>query len=540
MIIFGTIVCCLFLAYLPAFRFGYIHHDDALFFLSDWIYKIYGCFVFNFFSGRFLGAFILEYAMVAVNTVPGLALVRLLAFAVFSLCALILFLWYRRYLLKTAEALMFVLIVFTLPYFEIVVSYAGIFFHSLGVLSAIGAGALACHVSRKRPLLQALGHPLSVWPVFLLVCALSIYQSSAVFYWALLGPILLFAKQGEERLLRRQAAVYFALGFIALIIYAGLLQITKQVMIRYSQLVYNPYDLSFAFGHKLVWFFQEPLMNSLNLWNVFPSTALGLGVLALILASLAFFGLRYVRDMKAQGVSQKDIAASLGWKACAFGSLFFLSFLPNMLWSGDIAFYRCTLGPSFLVVTLLFWSLRQWAGVLAPGRPETFFSIILVVGLGAGIIFSNHNIYRWIAYPNHVELEFIKSRLAQNSSEAQDRAYLLQPGPGTLKERYDEFGFQTSNAPMDKVGFLVGALNDMVSPRYKLSGLKFDQDKEEISFLFADRRQNDLFATKMRIRAGTPGQVAADDAPGLVIDTTMLYAPGAKLHYLRRDINSGL
>jgi hypothetical protein len=535
---FGAISFCLFLSYCPALYFHYIHHDDMLFFLSDWAYKIYGCFIFNFFSGRFIGAFILEYAMMLVNTVFGLTLIRYFTFAIFCVCAFAMVRWYRRYLLSLGESLFFVLTVFTLPYFEIVVSYAGIFFHSIGVLFSIGAGFFAYQVSRTKSFAQALRHPYFFLSIFLFICALSIYQSVAVFYWALLGPIILFTKKEDELLLKKQILVYYVAGIVSLFLYAGILQIVKEGLTFYSQYVYNPYDISLAFWVKLTWFFQEPLMNSLNLWNVYPSIFLGLGVLFFILASLLFFGIRHVQKMKEKGASNGIIFKPLAWRFGAFIPLFFLSFLPNLLWSGNAPFYRCCLGPSFLIMSLLFWSFKQWTTLLSFRKKEMLVQGTLIFILGFGIFSSYQNIYRWIGYPNYLELEFIKDHLAQKQPFEYNQIYLIHPGQGLLRERYDEFGFQTSNAAMDKVGLLVGALRDVVSKEYQMTGMEFDPGKEEVSCFFGENGKEALFRIRMRIEMKTPDQIASIQEPGLMIDTTRLYEPGAPLHYLRKDSES--
>jgi hypothetical protein len=104
-----------------------------------------------------------------------------------------------------------------------------------------------------------------------------------------------------------------------------------------------------------------------------------------------------------------------------------------------------------------------------------------------------------------------------------------------LRERYDEFGFQTSNVVADKVGFLVGALRDVVSAEHVMLGMSFDVEKDEVSCLFGEKGKEPRFRIGMAVTMATPDQAAFLSGPGLVIDTTPLYAPGAVLHYLHKD-----
>ncbi|MDD3375218.1 MAG: hypothetical protein PHY73_05800 [Candidatus Omnitrophica bacterium] len=529
----GLIVSCLYFAYSPALRLGYIHHDDILFFLNHWTYKAYGCFSFNFSSGRFVGAFILEYATLIVNTVAQLTLLRYFTFFILSMCALFLVRWYHRRLLSFQESLFFVLIVFTLPYFEIVVSYAGIFFHAIALFISIGSGFLAYQSAQKVFSSKILKYAWIFFSVFLFVLALSIYQSVAVFYWALLGPVILFSKKENFARVKRQIIFYYGIGMTSMVFYAGLLQIAKQFLLASAQKGYNPYDMSFSLWQKLIWFAQEPLVNSLNLWNVYPSVAIAIGVLIIIVGSLSYFGFVFFRDLKEEGFFGKEIFVHFAWRVGAFVPLFFLSFLPNLLWPGKAPFYRCCLGPVFLIMCLLFWSFKQWMGVFSLPRKKVLAGSILLLIVLMGTFLSQRNIYQFIAYPNHVEFEFFKKQLASKNLDRDQQIYLVHPGSGVLKERYDEFGFQTSNAPQDRFGFFVGALRDVLRKEYFFIGIKFDFEKDRFLCAIGDEQKRNPFVLSLDIQSRTLKDMEKFPENSLVVDTTTLYGPGGPLEYLK-------
>ena len=431
------------------------------------------------------------------------------------------------------ESLFFVLTVFTLPYFEIVVSYAGIFFHAVALFVSIGSGFFAYQAAQKEFSLKFLRYIWVFLSVLLFVLALSIYQSVAVFYWALLGPVILFTRKEDFEHLKKQILFYYGIGFVSLSCYAGLLQIAKRISLSSAQKAYNPYDMSFAFWNKFVWFVQEPMVNSLNLWNIYSSVAIAMGVFVVILTSLGYFGFMFFKDLKSKGFSRQKILVRFAWRVGAFIPLFFLSFLPNLLWPGKAPFYRCCLGPVFLIMCLLFWSFRQWISCFSLPRKKIFVRGVLSLIVVMGIFFSYRNIHQFVAYPNYTELEFVKRHLAHYNLAQNQRIYFIHPGPGRLRERYDEFGFQTSSVPADRFGFFIGAFRDVLRKEYSFLGMKSDPKTEEFLCAVSDQKKENPFILNFKIYSKVSGEEIEFPENSLVIDMTKLYGPGGPLEYLR-------
>ncbi len=135
---------CIFLvlgiAYSPAIFGYYAHSDDYYLF---WGPNDSHDFNLIFFTGRFLCALIWSFLVLFVHTVSDLNVLRFLSVVCVSSLAFICYFWVRNYFTLTINAVFFVLCIFTLPPFQVLVSWSCCVVLLVAVVLAAVAACLA-------------------------------------------------------------------------------------------------------------------------------------------------------------------------------------------------------------------------------------------------------------------------------------------------------------------------------------------------------------------------------------------------------------
>ena len=525
------IAASLFVAYLPVFLFKYLHHDDVNFFLQGPTFSFYSFFDMNFSAGRFLGAWIFSWIGKTISSFSNVQLLRSVCVLGLILAGMMLSRQLRKYFSSRLQACLLVIMTFTLPAFEILASYAGICFQIIGVLFAIGAATIVLNVPDTEPLGKRLRSFRSLGAVSLLIAAICVYQPTAMFYWACLAPALLFSKEGEQPA-RNRAIHFYAVGFLGLIVYAATLFLVRPYIEVKASLGYDPFLFSSAISQKVLWFFQEPLLNVLNLWKVYPALSLGLTVAGYFLFSVSFFLYQWLRGAKS--INRSRIQA-LAFRGFGLAFLFPLTVLPSLAWAKDAAFYRCLTGLSFLVLCLLVWVTQRWIEYIFGSKKEKATLVVFIVGAVLGVMFSCVNVYRYVVYPDHVVYQQFRNDFSKIDPGSYDQICFIKPRKEILRNRYDEFGFPVIAESRNDVGLTAAIVMDFLGRWYYPFHIRFDKEQSIVKFYLQSYSDGTPVYFEKRIMSAWEGEPRPSLLSTMEVSFADLYKPGGPLNYLVKN-----
>jgi hypothetical protein len=382
-------------------------------------------------GGRPTYALLLQSSFTQLHSISGLRYIRLLG--VFF-TAVLMFYVYRifvQYGWESLSSFFFVVIMGTLPSFQVYAAWATVSFYPCAMLVAAGGLQLverACKEGKnKRQWWWAIG------AICLMTLALTIHQSSAMFFWVLAAIFLLSTQMVGKELLRRVRwytgvmVVSLSLGYV--IFRIGLwLYGMGPVGEQRASVVTNLWE-------KISWFVTEPLTNALNGINLFPSYKLAGGVFLWTIGGLALL---------LRGTAREKVTKSI----CLL-ALLPLSYLPNLLVAENWASYR-TLGVlTSLVALYVFAALSGYEQLLRRFVAVRLCSIVLGVVALCSAILAARQVSIYFAIPQHQELEFMRRGLAQTDLSRVRSIYVIGSRGNDLLApavRYDEFGFPSSAA----------------------------------------------------------------------------------------------
>jgi len=266
------------------------------------------------------------------------------------------------------------------------------------------------------------------WPMLivaslLVFAAMTIYQPTAMLFWPVVALDLL-RRECQTRAALKRFAVYFAVAsvgfFLAWLVLRHYLAVIPQ---RYS-----PQRDSFTHDplKKLSWFIHHPLVDSMNLFLIWPWRAVAIAVELIIVAGLAK---KYRRDLL---------------KVLIALALLPLSYLPNLVVEESWASYRTQVALSWTALILLFIALSAF-------RPrgkwwDKFSNLSPSIALFAAMGLSAYHVLRFFVVPQSQELLDLRAQLPRANI---DHIILLQPGATNLQcpfSRDDEFGRNSLNA----------------------------------------------------------------------------------------------
>src|SRR3989338_1677177 len=185
-IAFGCIFIVLLLSYSPVLLTSYAHHDD--YFTWGWDHQSilsHPHLDHMIKSGRFLGGIINALYGILVNYVKDLTILRLISIFILSFCAFLCYLQTHAYFANKKSSFFLSLLLFTLPPFQILVSWASGVTTMMGILFACLAAFLTQKVPEHRHWRQLISNPYALLATVLLLFSLFTYQSAAMFYWVM-------------------------------------------------------------------------------------------------------------------------------------------------------------------------------------------------------------------------------------------------------------------------------------------------------------------------------------------------------------------
>jgi hypothetical protein len=330
------------------------------------------------------------------------------------------------------QALCLSLIICTLPPFQVCVSWGLMAFSPFAALFSGTAFSLAERAFDE----QYPGHKLSLatGAILFMLLALTIHQTFAMFFWVY-ATIVLFQPDLKLSDFLRRFRWFNFIAFAGLILGFG---IYKLGMALYGKEALSPERASLTSNiwDKVCWFFAQPILNALNIVNIFPESWP-----ALIVALFIGIGLLlYFRG----GVKERLLRSVVAL------AIIPLSYLPNLVVAENWASYRTQVALTSVIVVYFF--LAGWGYGKALRHPATMPT--LTAGLGfaalASSLLAARNVSAYFAVPQSRELELMRARLAQSNLANLHGIYLICAGrqdsiaPGV---RYDEFGLPSSSQP---------------------------------------------------------------------------------------------
>ncbi|MDP8264472.1 MAG: hypothetical protein P9M12_03215 [Candidatus Aceula lacicola] len=500
-IIFSLFLIFLCIAFWPAISSYYAYHDDVIFFLRTSTRPEAPGTLFNLSIGRFIGAHLYMAMGFLINSIDDLKGVRFLGVVNLAFCALILFFWLRKKFFSSRNAFLLSLAVFTLPSFQIAVSQTAMTYQPVSILFAIGAFSSAYRISLSDKIVRRIFNGRFVLSVFLFFCALSTYKPTAMFYWTMAGLVVLFSEFKDFSEIKNRMINLFSPAIVSLGLYVLVLRLIKPYFSRFNLWGYNPYALTTDYFGKIGWFLREPLVNALNLWNIFPyKIAAAVGV-TFVISAIALEVLRQQKEERIEFFINGFVRSSI------LIILSLLSFLPNLVSSQSIFYYRCA-GPLTVLVFFIFiWSARAWIQFIFQNRQRIVFSIALLLLSFYGVVQAHQTILNYRVVPSQKEIQFVKDQMAKVNINEYEKIYFVQPEERYLKNRGDEFGNLTTVYSHNMVGLVSCLLREVAKGTMEVFHINFDPSTKMVLYIFRDiNDEKQMYRYQIKVDSGVASE----------------------------------
>jgi len=384
-------------------------------------------------NGRPVYGMALDASLRPIRDVSELPWLRVLAVVLLAGVALVLWRQLRNAGWSAAESAAVALGIALLPGAQITVGWAIAWPVALALLFAVlGFALVESNLQRGGAIRVA---ALVGGGLFYFLAALT-YQSNALFAVVPLAALLLVRGEREPLNHTRWVAAHLATLFASLFAAFVLMQLffTEGVVAEAGRMRLEPDPLL-----KLLWFVQQPLVNSLALIELRDrfATSPWFWIVAACFGTILVLGFRF---------GARDASHKARWLFC----LLFLPFVAHaasLAASSQAIGYRTVFPLSGLVLVLVVFALRS---VVAAGRlrrrlQHGVFGALLVVAA----VSAQHNAYTLIAVPQNREWELIQTAAQTLRLDSDTDVYIIRPSiddRSTERVFEDEFGSLSSDA----------------------------------------------------------------------------------------------
>ena len=525
--LFLLILVVLCVAHLPVLLNQFVHHDDISFFLRTPSRVMIPNHYQDVMAGRPLNAIRLTASGFFIDRVSDFTIYRFFNVILLGLSAWFMNLWLRNYYANGVYALLAALIIFTLPSFQLLAGLVGASATPIALLLSIAAAIIAGRIPLITDLKKRFISKPFALSLVLLLSSLLFYPAIAMYYWVMVAVEVLSFRMGP----RNKLVNLFFTGFCALGVYSLMLLGTKPYFADLTVRGYNPYAMNFDVLTKLRWFFEEPLFNVLNLWNIFPDRRWAYALILFILAACVICLLKLYSELKSGKMDPNQLRGR-----CALFVLFllsfFLSFLPGLAATTDPGFYRC-LGPlTGMVILTILWSIDTWLGLFSKRTRDIVLPAFLLTVLTTGIVWANKNLYTYRVKPSMVELRYLEDNLRKIDIDRLNSVHIIRPDFRGLKFRYDEFGTPTTLYHHNILAVVTCALREINKEKLVIEDIQYDYDQQLYTYGFRSKVDpTQTFEYLIRISESLKnGPIPEAD---IIIDINRLYESGGPLDYLR-------
>lgn len=323
-----------------------------------------------------------------------------------------------------------------IPSFQIMGSWTITFIFPWAVaLSGLSAYILHYGTTRLR----------FVFSIILLLISFHIYQPAAMFFMAF-GAIQCFGN--HQKLLHMLKSLGYHIGVFFVCASISLISQKLLLHILWGSDSYLATRSGFThdlFG-KMMWFIKEPLVNSLNIFNLKPSIWLATVVFVVVLVGLWFYF--------EGGIKEKVIRIAV--------ALCFLpaAYAPNLVVTESWSSYR-TIGPiTAIVILYLLFSFKK---IL-----KNFNSKVVICAAVLAGLYASYNMTITIAIPQFMEMATIRTQLLEADLPNTKTIYLVKGDWDHSMSpiiAYDEFGIPSTSKPWSQQTAVFLALQK-IDPKY--------------------------------------------------------------------------
>jgi hypothetical protein len=434
-LVFFLLFSLLLAAFLPALHTCFLHTDD--YFWSYW-----GDFSFasklKFMSqvGRPLGAFT-YHLMSKFHHMAQYNILRFISFLNICTLAFLTFRWLRSWKIAASAAFFLSVAIFTLPPYQVNVSYLSTGFYGMASTIAMFALLLA-----KQAYDQKRNYKLAGWSVFLLVLCFCNYQPGGMFYIAMFSvPLLLSRPQTFLKDWHKSIVFYAGILVVAIIIYQILVNIGFALFAPHTPIggKYDPRAYCENISERIHWYWNYPFVEIANLWRINSNVKTVKIVFAFI-----FLGPLY--DLVEVWLDRKRNYKSFANWALKWVAL--LSFIPmtymiSLVSTHPSMEYR-TYGPSMTVVLILaFFGVYLWldSPFFKNWKKKYLRQSVPILIAFLGLYMSSRTISDYFTVPDAAEFRSLSMAIERFHREKGPFSEIhIIVGPRTAFDRVDQRG----------------------------------------------------------------------------------------------------
>ena len=400
-------------------------------------------------GGRPLAGLLTAWSYTAAGGIDALQFVRLAGVVGIAAVALQLHWTLVRSGFGRALAALIAVLVCSMPAFQLTAAWTVLFHTPLAMLLAGGASVLAA-AAIDAP--HRLRNVRMIGATAMLLASLMIYQPAAMFFWVVLA-IAIVGERNDARRAMRTTLAHLVAGGVAL----ALAFVSAKVFVAFFDNggTAEPRGrLTTDILGKAGWFLDQPLYQTLNLFDLTPSPRL-----AAVVAAVAAGGmLLWLVRRSPQPLLYIVIALAL----------IPLSFLPNLIVAENHADIRSQIALSPLVTLYvclgalgLWLTLRDWIEphlrIGALRVAERAALAIATIAVGGSVVAAASHVTNLIVVPQTTELRMIRSQVAALPVGTTRVAFVLTP-------------YQTTMAPLinHEIGLPIASLRWVLQPLVRL------------------------------------------------------------------------
>lgn len=462
-------------------------------------------------AGRPLTGLLLRISFSNVSSIGGLSYIRtttILGIIVLS------WLFYRACEKKTwnkEQSASIAYILCTMPSLQVFASWSQYF---VAPLAAIASGLAAHTMERVVDLgICRKNITLIIKPLLLVIIAITLYQPAAMVFWAFAAIFVFKPSSTITATIRR-------LSWYGLLLASGLAfdYIVWQLGMAFLYPISGDRaNLTHDMVSKIKWFIEYPITNALNFGNIENVSAW----IALLTGVLIIFGLLFY--------FRGSLVNRLGMLGMSM-SLIPLSYTPNLLIAENWSSYRTQFGLTSLLVIYSFFALhglwynipsinilkisKQYLIRISPKlldpaakkktqllsgnvKPHLLNIVFVTLATISGLL-ASRNVTAYFAYPQALEIAYIKSQLMNADLSHIDSIYVIRSKWSDSVApivHYDEYGFPSSTPSwhVDKMIYLLLRETDRKQSNIPITVIDPSQDIDRLKIprhsLVIDMRQ---------------------------------------------------
>lgn len=448
-------------AYFPAIVVPYAFMDD--YYLLAWQRGLQGEFwktATQF--GRPLHALFLSGAFGLASDIGALRLVRLLGLLGVMLLAVLLYCVLRQAGFGRWLSTGVCVSVVSLASFQVYVSWAAVFEAPyVAVLAGLASLRLrsAFGLEGRRALIRR-GEATT-----LLLCALLSYQPAAMFFWVFTAIDVLRPDQELARALRKFGE---SLAVAAVALFFGYAAVRIGVHF-YGGAFSGRTNLVHDFIGKARWFWNEPIVNSLGMFDLIPTASA-----AFAIAVVATIGILLLHSESGPG--------ALGFLGLAVAFVP-LSYTPNLVISENFASYRSTAALAALLTLYLWLGLRGIGRALTSSARQAARRVVTQVFVVALAALASFAALALIVVPLLRPLERVSVRTLTSGPELAAFALLFIVFAGTGLWTIGDPGRRTSAAALGALAMTAFVLGGVLIAARNVTTLVVKPQSAELQMM---------------------------------------------------------